>query len=216
MDLIENNHKFKSDWDPTKPWQTVMTQIRQCCDYAHDASRLYSEAQKLSKVHAPVFNTGLFFETLDKWDELPAANQTYLQFCTFITQAQNQLRNKKQHGYGLAVQQMQELTENFCNLVTNNHQDKENNQAVITALRQEMAEMKALIAALQHTPQPNPCTPFPRRRTPTDAGGYCWTHGYLVAAHHNSKTCRSKKPGHNNEATQQNNLGSSQMGKPQA
>jgi hypothetical protein len=25
MNLIENNCKFESDWDPTEPWQTVMT-----------------------------------------------------------------------------------------------------------------------------------------------------------------------------------------------
>jgi hypothetical protein len=169
-----------------------MTRIKQCCDYANDAGRPYSEAQKLSKAHALVFNTGLFFETLDKWDELPVANQTYPQFCTFVTQAQHRLRNKKttkQHGYGLAVEQMQELTENF---VTNDRQDKENDRAIIIALRQETAEMKTLIAALQQTPQPNLRTPFPRRRTPIDAGGYCWTHGYMVAPHHTSKTCRSK------------------------
>jgi hypothetical protein len=231
MDLIENNRKFESDWDPSETWQTVMTRIKQCCDYAHDAGRPYSEAQKLSKAHALVYNTGLYFDTLDKWDELPAVNQTYQQFCTNITQAQNRLRNKKttkQHGYGLAVEQMQEITENFCNLVSNDRQEKENDRAIITALRQEMAEMKALIAALQHTPQPsntpqpsytpqpNPRTPFQRRRTPLDSEGYCWSHGYLVAANHNSKTCRTKKPGHNNEATRQNNLGGSQVGKPQA
>jgi hypothetical protein len=92
-----------------------MTRIKQCCDYAHDAGCLYSKVQKLSKAHTLDFNTGLFFETLDKWDELPAANQTYPQFCTFITKAQNCLRNKKttkQHGYGLAVEQMQELAIN--------------------------------------------------------------------------------------------------------
>jgi hypothetical protein len=137
----------------------------------------------------------------------------------YITQVKNRLCNKKtmkQHGYGLAVEQVQELTKNFSTLVTNNCQDKENDRVVITALRQEMSEMKALIAALQHTPQPTPCTPFPRRQTSPDAGGYCWTHGYLVAPQHTSKTCRTKKPGHNNEATRQNNLGGSQVGKPQA
>jgi hypothetical protein len=225
MDLIENNRKFESDWDPSEPWQTVMTCIKQCCDYAQDAGRPYSKPQKLSKAHALVFNTRLFFDTLDKWDELLAANQTYPQFCTFITAAQNRLRNKKttkQHGYRLAVEQMQELTENFCNLVTNNRQDKENDRAIITALRQEMAEMKALIAVLQHTPppnltaQPNPRIPFQQRRTPIDSEGYCCSHRYLVAAGHSSKTCRTKKPGHNNEATRQNNLGGSQVGKPQA
>jgi hypothetical protein len=119
IDLIENNCKFESDWDPTEPWQTVMTRIKQCCDYAHDAGHLYSEAQRLSKAHALVFNTGLFFETLDKWEDLPFINQTYPQICTYITQAQNHLQNKKttkQHGYGLAVEQMQELTEKIATL----------------------------------------------------------------------------------------------------
>jgi hypothetical protein len=100
--------------------------------------------------------------------------------------------------------------------------DKENDWAIITALRQEMSEMKALIVALQHTPQPNhtlqptPRTPFQRHQTLLDSEGYFWSHGYLVAANHNSKTCHTKKPGHNNEATRQNNLSSSQVGKPQA
>jgi hypothetical protein len=162
MDLIENNRKLESDWDPTEPWQTVMTRIKQCVDYAQDARRPYSEAQKLSKAHALVFNTGLYFDALDKWDELPALNQTYQQFCTHITQAQNRLRNKtttKQHGYGLAVEQMQELTENFCNLVTNNRKEKENDRAIISALRQEISKMKTLIASLQKVPQPAPRAP---------------------------------------------------------
>jgi hypothetical protein len=29
MDLIETNQKFKSNWDPTESWQTVMTRIKQ-------------------------------------------------------------------------------------------------------------------------------------------------------------------------------------------
>jgi hypothetical protein len=155
MDLIENNRKLESDWDPTEPWQTVMTRIKQCCNYAQDAGRPYSEAQKLSKAHALVFNTGLYFDALDKWDELPALNQTYPQFCTHIMQAQNRLRNNtttKQHGYGMTMEHMQELTENFCNLVSSNQQEKENDQAIISALWQEISEMKTLIASLQKVP----------------------------------------------------------------
>jgi hypothetical protein len=107
---------------------------------------------------------------------------------------------------------MQEFTENFCNLVTNNCQDKENNRAIITVLCQEMSKMKALIAALQHMPQPTPQTPFPKCQTPIDAGGYCWTHGYLVAVHHTNKTCCSKK--WDTTTKQQNNLGGRQVGNP--
>jgi hypothetical protein len=218
-DLIENNRKLESDWDPTEPWQTVMTRIKQCCDYAQDARRPYSEAQKLSKAHALVFNTGLYFDALDKWDELQPLSRTYLQFCTHITQAQNRLRNKattKQHGYGMAMEQMQELTKNFCNMVSSDRQEKENDRAIISALRQEISEMKTLIASLQKAPRPAPRTPFQPRRPPTDAGSYCWSHGYLVAPYHTSKSCRSKKPGHNTKATRENNMGGSQVGKSQA
>jgi hypothetical protein len=65
------------------------------------------------------------------------------------------------------MEQMQELTENFCNLVSNNRQEKENDQAIISALRQEISEMKSLISALQKVPWPAPCAPFQPHRTPT-------------------------------------------------
>ena len=52
------------------------------------------------------------------------------------------------------------------------------------------------------------------RPKPTDRGGYCWTHGYLVDPRHNSKNCKKKKPGHQDNATRDNNMGGSQYGKP--
>ena len=36
---------------------------------------------------------------------------------------------------------------------------------------------------------------------------YCRTHSYLVAKGHNSKTCHSKKASHQDETTQENNMG---------
>jgi hypothetical protein len=116
----------------------------------------------------------------------------------------------------MAMEQMQELTENFCNLVSTDRQEKENDQAIILALRQEISDMKTLIASLQKVPCPAPRTPFQPRQTPTDAGSYCWSHGYLVAPYHTSKSCHSKKPGHNTKATREKNKGGSQVGKPQA
>jgi hypothetical protein len=43
---------------------------------------------------------------------------------------------------------------------------------------------------------------------------YCWTHGYRVSATHNSKTCTRRAVGHQEEATRDNNMGGSQVGKP--
>jgi hypothetical protein len=73
MDLLENNQKFESNWNPSKPWQTVMTCINQCCNYANNAICPCSEAQRLSEAHALVLKTSLYFDALDKWEEAPLA-----------------------------------------------------------------------------------------------------------------------------------------------
>jgi hypothetical protein len=124
-----------------------------------------------------------------------------------MIQAQTRLQNKrttKQHGYGLGADHIQELTENFCNIVTAERQDKENDQAVIN-LRQEMSTMCQLVEQLQNNPQP-----APKNRTSkpfVDQGSYCWTHGYAITKTHNSQNCRTKGPGHKEDATQENNMG---------
>ena len=42
-----------------------------------------------------------------------------------------------------------------------------------------------------------------------DPNGYCWSHGYKVTKNHNSKTCRTRKDGHKEEATRANTMGGS-------
>jgi hypothetical protein len=48
-----------------------------------------------------------------------------------------------------------------------------------------------------------------------DRGGYCWTHGFLVAKDaHTSANCNAPKQGHKNEATRNNTMGGNEFGKP--
>jgi hypothetical protein len=52
-----------------------------------------------------------------------------------------------------------------------------------------------------------------------DPNGYCWTHGYKVTKNHNSKTCKTRKEGHQEDATRANTMGGSTENinwKPQA
>ena len=80
-------------------------------------------------------------------------------------------------------------------------------QEIIDKLRQEVAELKTQAQA----PRQQNCN---QRKPRRDRGGYCWSHGYLVAPNHTSQTCRSKKPGHQDDATREDNKGGSQVGKP--
>jgi hypothetical protein len=51
------------------------------------------------------------------------------------------------------------------------------------------------------------------RNANIDPTEYCHTHGYCVSKGHNSKTCRTKAAGHQDEATRSNPMGGSQKGK---
>jgi hypothetical protein len=216
-DLMVNNKRFEEDWDPSDTFQTIMARVKQCCDFAADAGQPYTEEQKLAKTHAIVFNTGLYHEALEKWEEIPPVQATYDNFCKHMILAQTRLQNKrttKQQGYGLGAEHIQEMTENFCNIVTAQREENENDRAVIKLLRQEMASMRQLIEQLQNVPKP---VPNNRTRRPyVDHGSYCWTHGYGITKTHNSQNCHTKGPGHKDEATRENNMGGSQRGKPQA
>jgi hypothetical protein len=215
-DLLANNKRMEEDWDPAETFQTIMARIKQCREFAIDAGQPYTEEQILAKAHAIVFNTGLYYEALEKWDEVPVAQATYDNFCKHIIQAQTRLQSKKtskQQGYGMAAAEIQELTENFCNLVNAERAEKENERTTINLLRQEIDSMCSLIEQLQGKNVPPPRNP--KRRPFVDQGSYCWTHGYAVTRNHNSQNCRTKGPGHKEEATRENQMGGSQRGKPQ-
>ncbi len=69
------------------------------------------------------------------------------------------------------------------------------------------------------TPATNPAaTPAgggrpPKIRQPPHPGNYCWTHGHCNCKEHTSATCLHKAPGHRDEATAGNTLGSSEKNK---
>jgi hypothetical protein len=87
----------------------------------------------------------------------PGCPKTCDAFSKHIVHAQNNLQNKKtskQHGYGMAVEQMLELTQNFANMVTSNWQEKENETNHYLIMRSGTAELKAIISKLQQQPAP--------------------------------------------------------------
>ncbi|KAL7480758.1 hypothetical protein ACHAW6_006418 [Cyclotella cf. meneghiniana] len=72
----------------------------------------------------------------------------------------------------------------------------------------KLQEVKAkLLNIIQQMAGNHPRTTQHHTATPRfEPNGYCHTHGYKVSVGHNSKTCKSKKTGHQDEATQQNTI----------
>ena len=78
----------------------------------------------------------------------------------------------------------------------------------ITDLQQQLSELKKENANLCNNNNRRPCKHH-------DNGNYCWTHGYHVRNNHTSATCQNKAPGHQDQATHDNMMGSSQANKPE-
>jgi hypothetical protein len=57
---------------------------------------LYTPAQVMNWATLLVYNTGLFYDKLKKWDATPAAHKTYKEFCNHILEAQQVYHRQQQ------------------------------------------------------------------------------------------------------------------------
>ena len=78
----------------------------------------------------------------------------------------------------------------------------------ITHLQQQLSELKKENANLHNNNNHHPCKCH-------DNANYCWTHGYHVRNNHTRATCQNKAPRHQDQATYDNMMGSSQANKPE-
>ena len=228
--LAENDVMFRKDWDPSSPFESLIDQIETAQEIAEDAVQPYTQAQILNNALHLVQKTGVFVEDCKRWTAKPPNQKTWGNFKSHFLAAQEQFRLQQTaahsgyFGYLLNKtfdDKCKPILEAANSLVTasTTREDElstlsashaaytaqqEKLHDVIEHLRQEIATLKAAAPRKAQRPQ----------RARQDRGGYCWSHGYLVHPDHNSRTCRTKKPGHQDDATREDNKGGSQHGKP--
>ena len=241
--LEANDKVFKTDWDPTTPFEMLIDQIESAQEFAQDGNQPYSDRQILTQAYNLVYKTGMFFDDCREWNKKPPQDKTWVNFKKHFLDAQEQVRMQQttqQTGYyGNALDQhlqqqclqieeatrlqclkIEEATQQMINTVKNSTTD----MSTITAPTAEsschsassnisQARFEEMFEILNKRLDKLEAPRKPRTK-PTDRGGYCWTHGYLVDPRHNSMNCKKKKPGHQDNATRADNMGGSQYGKP--
>jgi hypothetical protein len=181
-----------------------------------------------------VYNTGLFYDELKKWDAIPTAHQTYEAFCEHIREAQQvycrQQRTSKQSGQASHSGDPQHGRE-FANTAAIDRTEKaaidsaqqdlikaltmqvdmltKQNQEILARLNLPLTNFSTIPA----TGAPSNSAPQQLKRVPVDEGSYCWSHGYLMTKNHASLNCNFPKDGHQKGVTRANNMGGSQVGK---
>lgn len=231
MDLKANTDRLNAPWDPSTPFEMLIDQIEECQEVADIGNQPFSHQQIVNAAYTLVYNTGLFFEDCKAWNRKLEADKFWDNFKTHFFEAHRELRQQQTtqqagfHGANAAIanEQQVELLTAIANLATATNSDRDKMKQMTEAIEKLTAQVKTqanTIANLQQPPRDQLNTNNRERRAgnpnyvPTDRGSYCWSHGYLVHPMHNSTNCRNKKDGHKDNATRDNNMGGSQVGKP--
>ena len=84
---------------------------------------------------------------------------------------------------------------------------------LVSTLTQQVKEQQTEISKLRNNlDRRNPGNN--RKNNRPNNENYCWSHGWIVADNHDSKTCKNPLPGHQTAATRANTMGGSDKNKP--
>lgn len=103
---------------------------------------------------------------------------------------------------------------NLANATSSDRKALETLTNTVANLTQQLKDKSDEIDKLKY--QLKTKRPTKPNATRMDNGSYCRSHGYLIAANHNSDNCKFQKPGHKQTATPTNPLNGSLADKPGA
>ena len=216
-DLRNNKTRMNQPYDPNQPIEVLFDQIEDAIDFAAAGNTPFTNEQIVNSAYNLVFDTGMFTDECKEWRKKEATNKTWAEFKRKFTEAHQDLqesqataRSTGYAGYANAVTQETEALEALAQLANATTVDC----ATITTLTQQVKELqdenKKLNAKLVETLEKlsQMCGTTPTAQTPKKRERfYCWSCG--SRSNHKGKDCKKKKEGHQDEATENNKMGSS-------
>jgi hypothetical protein len=228
-DLIENDERMKTTYDPSQPIEVLFDQIEDAVELADATSAAYTTPQIIAIAYNCLFQTGLYTEACRDWRRQAVGYKTWPQLKIDFALAHQELRESQvtsqgagYHGANFTYEMQEDTAIALANLATATASDRSavsqlsttNSQlstqlaAMSTQLNTALAEIAQLKTTIQQPPRPNETPRPPTSRPPLVRKwfntNYCWTHGYHVDDEHTSATCKFPKPGHQHDATRAN------------
>ena len=184
------------EWDTTAPLEEVTTQIQIGAQFAKAANQPISEGHQIRMGLLIIKVSGVLPEALREWNNLPTAQRTdWKKFKKHFHKA-DKYRSEQDTSSTAGYQ-----TANAATAATEiNNKKFKQMESTIANLRNELRQTKS---SASHNQKPPPANN-------TSNLSYCWTHGSLLNKLHNSTTCKSKAPEHQDAATMENKMGGSE------
>ena len=230
-DLHRNKEQMNEPVDVNMPIDTYFKRIEDCLQYASDANNPFTEEQVLQTTFFALQATGLYKDGLKEWRVKPKTEQTWEAFKSLFTREYHLLKEEERVTSGASgyktMHNAEDVTNEIASAIDNLAMATTTDRSILeqlVAASKELTEANARLTEQVHKlMQGTVCQPVPKvnknreRRLKYEArldpNGYCWTHGYRVVKGHTSKTCHTKAPGHQDEATRANTMGGSESNK---
>ena len=215
--LVDEEQKvLQWNFDPVLPIVLVFNKVDDLMDLASAAGSPYTAKQLINFAYVIINKTGKFTTGIREWNRLPENQKTWENFTTHFSNAHRELResgellvNETPFHTANLVQEVIDGVQQALNPTTEDEQEADEilhsaNIAMDASVQQTLLlqQMMQLLQSMQQQMNINTTTPSSnttstsRQRTRTNK--YCWSHG---ACAHTSAECRSKKPGHKDDAT---------------
>ena len=232
-DQTANEKRMRAQWNPPTAIESLFEQLQEGQTFAAKGDETISDSQLMRWAYENLLSTGLFDRDCARWRKKPTTDQTWENFKTFFTIAEDdRFKNTTTSEATFTANQVQQLIQQ--ELAAFIQQETQSNAENIPPAKptpvQEQANsitaadiQKMINSAINQTPPPprdvlrprnnnNNNKPRPKAQALEDGTPvtYCWTHGITRNLYHHSKACSRKAENHKDEATYENRMGGSE------
>ena len=80
QDLVGNCSKLSELWDANRPFQELVQGVQEIQEFANDGGRTITNEDTVNTIYTLVYNTGLFYNNCNKWDDKQRDEKTLANF----------------------------------------------------------------------------------------------------------------------------------------
>ena len=95
QDLVGNCSKLSESWDANRPLQESVQRVQEIQEFANDGGRTIAYKNIVDTIYTLVYNTGLFYDDCDKWDDKQRDEKTWAKFQAHFQAAQQKYKRKQ-------------------------------------------------------------------------------------------------------------------------
>ena len=208
-----------ADWNPPTPIETLYEQLTDGQQFALKGGETIHDSQLVRKGYEITGKTGLFNEDCKEWRKKSDEEQTFENFKHFFTAADDDRRknNATTGSSGYSVNTIEQIVHHEMNNILQqwiqpevipNQPPPESAPPIESANATTIEEIRDEIIKLINNQNKSKPPPFQGKINGENVT-YCWSHGITKNRYHNSKTCKRKKEGHQDDSTLNNRMGGS-------